>query len=73
MQLSSADHSGSPPRVDMPRDYNAAHDLIERNLAARRADRIAYIDDAGRYTYAETGTARESRRQRALGARSGHG
>ena len=53
MQLSSADHSGSPPRVDVPRDYNAAHDLIERNLAARRADRIAYIDDAGRYSYAE--------------------
>ncbi len=53
MQLSSADHSGSPPRVDVPRDYNAAHDLIERNLTARRADKIAYIDDAGRYSYGE--------------------
>ena len=40
----------SPPRVDIPRDYNAAHDLIERNLAAGRADKIAYVDDAGTYT-----------------------
>ena len=35
--LSSADHRTSPPTVDVPRDYNAAHDLIERNLAAGRA------------------------------------
>lgn len=51
--LSQADHSVSPPGITIPRDYNAAHDLIERNLAARHADRIAYIDDAGRYSYAE--------------------
>ena len=51
--LSQADHSVSPPMISIPRDYNAAHDLIERNLAARRADSIAYIDDAGRYTYGE--------------------
>lgn len=51
--LSQADHGVSPPTISIPRDYNAAHDLIERNLAARRADRIAYIDDAGRYSYAE--------------------
>ena len=51
--LSQADHSVSPPNISIPRDYNAAHDLIERNLAARRADRIAYIDDAGRYTFRE--------------------
>ena len=51
--LSTADHRASPPRVDIPRDYNAAHDLIERNLAAGRAGKIAYIDDAGTYTYGE--------------------
>lgn len=33
--------------------YNAAQDLIERNLAAGRADKIAYIDDDGSYTYGE--------------------
>jgi benzoate-CoA ligase len=51
--LSSADHRTSPPRIEMPRDYNAAHDLIERNLAAGRAGKLAYIDDAGAYTYGD--------------------
>jgi benzoate-CoA ligase len=51
--LSRADHGVSPPIIDIPRDYNAAHDLIERNLVAGRAGKIAYIDDAGRYTYGE--------------------
>jgi benzoate-CoA ligase len=32
--------------------YNAAADLIERNLAVR-PEKIAYIDDNGRYTFAE--------------------
>lgn len=52
-RLSSADHGSSPPVVDIPREYNAAHDLIERNLAAGRSDKLAYIDDAGRYTYSQ--------------------
>ena len=43
--LSSADHHSTPPTVIVPRDYNAAHDLIERNLIAGRAAKIAYIDD----------------------------
>jgi benzoate-CoA ligase len=50
---SSADHSVSPPSVKIPRDYNAAYDLIERNLAAGRAPRVAYIDDAGQYTFGQ--------------------
>jgi benzoate-CoA ligase len=33
--------------------YNAAHDLIARNLTAGRSAKIAYIDDSGQYTYAE--------------------
>jgi len=41
--------------MDIPRDYNAAADLIERNLAAGRGGKLAYIDDAGRYTFAELG------------------
>jgi benzoate-CoA ligase len=52
-KLSSADQSVSPPVIDIPRDYNAAHDLIERNIAAGRGKKIAYIDDAGRYTYSD--------------------
>ncbi len=53
MQLSQADHSVSPPRIEIPREYNAAVDLLERNLQAGRAGKIAYIDDAGQLTYAE--------------------
>jgi benzoate-CoA ligase len=51
--LSSAEHSTTPPRVQVPRDYNAAHDLIERNLAAGRAGKPAFIDDAGSTTYGQ--------------------
>ena len=51
--VSSADHSVSPPFIDVPRDYNAAHDLIERNLRAGRAEKIAYVDDTGSYTFGE--------------------
>ena len=49
--LPAADHQRSPPRVDIPRDYNAAVDLIERNLHAGRAGKVAFIDDAGSITY----------------------
>ncbi|MBI5618046.1 MAG: benzoate-CoA ligase family protein [Gammaproteobacteria bacterium] len=49
--LSRADHRVSPPILDIPRDYNAAHDLITRNLDAGRGAKPAYIDDAGSYTY----------------------
>lgn len=51
--LSTADHTVSPPLVDIPREYNAAHDLIERNLKAGRAGKIAYHDVNGSYTYGE--------------------
>ncbi|MGA7985766.1 MAG: benzoate-CoA ligase family protein [Burkholderiales bacterium] len=53
MELSRADHSVSPPRVDIARDYNAAEDLIGRNLAAGRSDKTAYLDDLGAYSYGE--------------------
>ena len=42
--LSSANHSVSPPKVNIPRDYNAAHDLIERNLRAGRSAKTAFIE-----------------------------
>ena len=50
---SSADHSASPPTVHVPRDYNAAHDLIERNLLAGRSGKVAFIDDSGEYSFGE--------------------
>ena len=51
--LSTADHSVSPPRLTSPRRYNAAADLIGRNLAAGRGDKIAYFDDYGSCSYNE--------------------
>ena len=44
MFLSSADHAANPPIVNIPRNYNAAHDLLERN--AKRPGKIAFIDAA---------------------------
>ena len=37
----------------IPDRFNAAHDLLERNLRAGRASKIAYIDDLGSYTYGD--------------------
>ena len=37
----------------IPREYNAAADLIGRNLRAGRGSKVAYIDDTGAYTYGE--------------------
>ena len=53
MQLSRADHSVSPPLVDIPRSYNAAHDLLARNSS--RPLKTAFIDaiSGQRLTYGE--------------------
>jgi benzoate-CoA ligase len=39
--------------MEVPRDYNAAHDLIERNLRAGRGAKAAFYDDRGSITYAQ--------------------
>jgi benzoate-CoA ligase len=52
-ELSSAEHSRSPPQVKIPRSYNAAHDLIERNLQAGRQGQVAFIDDRQAITFGE--------------------
>ena len=52
-ELSSADRGASPPRVKIPRQYNAAWDLIQRNLLAGRGAKTAYIDDHGSYTFSD--------------------
>jgi benzoate-CoA ligase len=53
LRLSSADHRASPPIIDISPEYNAAHDLIERNLRAGRGAKVAYFDDHGSYTYGD--------------------
>lgn len=37
----------------IPRDYNAAHDLLQRNLQAGRADQIVFVDERTSITYGE--------------------
>jgi benzoate-CoA ligase len=53
MHLSRADHRLNPPLVEIPRDYNAAHDLLARNSA--RSQKAAYIDASSgeQLTYGE--------------------
>jgi benzoate-CoA ligase len=51
--LSTADRSVSPPAVRIPRDYNAAYDLLESNLRAGRGAKTAYVDDRGACSYGE--------------------
>jgi benzoate-CoA ligase len=53
MNLSTADHSAQPPRVTIPRRYNAAHDLLARNAAW--PDKTAFINGVSGHqlTYGE--------------------
>jgi benzoate-CoA ligase len=53
--------------TDQP-TYNAASDLIERNLAAGRGGKLAFIDDHGQYSYADL-AGRVARCANALRAR----
>ncbi len=68
-RFSIADRRVSPSRLEIPREYNAAYDLVERNIAAGRAGKIAFIDDLGAYTYAELA----ARVNRCAGALTGLG
>ena len=53
-----------PPRLELPRDYNAAYDLLQRHVDDGRGDRVAVIDDDGRHSYREVA----ERARRAAGA-----
>src|SRR6202030_51434 len=43
----------APDTAPVPRDYNFAADILRRNLDAVRADKIAFIDHRGKYSYAD--------------------
>src|SRR5690348_5094284 len=43
----------APTAPSVPRDYNFAVDILQRNLDAGRAEKIAFIDHRGKYSYAE--------------------
>src|SRR5580692_10658518 len=47
------DATSNPPVLRIPDRFNAAHDLLERNLRAGRSHKAAFIDDEGSYSYGE--------------------
>ena len=55
-ELSTVNTRTNPATVTFAREYNAAFDLLERNLQAGRTQKTAFIDDAGSYTYGELAT-----------------
>ena len=58
-----------PPRVRVPRHYNAAVDFIDRHVAEGRGERVAFIDDTTTTTFAALAdrTARAASAIRGLG------
>ena len=49
--FSRSDPLGKVPIIEIPERYNAAHDLIERNLRGGRGDRVAFVDDRQAITH----------------------
>jgi benzoate-CoA ligase family protein len=66
---SHVDASSSPPRVEVPRRYNAAIDFVDRHVTEGRGAKVAFVDDFGTTTYAALAerTARAASMIRALG------
>ena len=63
--------TASDPVGAVPRQYNYAADILDRNLKAGRADKTAYIDPNGSLTYGELAdrVAKFAAALRALGVR----
>ena len=55
------------PVGEVPRDYNFAADILDRNLNAGRADKPVYIHPRGEWTYGQLAN-RVARFSAALGA-----
>ena len=70
MQRATVDRSTTPATIELPREYNAAVEFIDANLAKGRAEKVAFVDAAGRYTYDELAERvnRTGNALRALGA-----
>ncbi len=49
--------SVSPPRLEIPREYNAAVDFVDRHLGEGRADKVAFRDEQSSLTYGELARA----------------
>ena len=47
------DLSTTPPTVNVPRNYNAAVDFVDRHLEQGRSARVAFIDETGSHTFGD--------------------
>src|SRR6202049_500195 len=63
--------ASAAPAARGPREYNFAADVLERNLRAGRADKPAYVDPRGTWSFGELAdrAARFGQALRALGVR----
>ena len=70
MHVARVNRSGAPAAIELPREYNAAVEFIDANLTKGRGEKVAFIDDSGRYTYGELAERvnRAGNALRALGA-----
>ena len=70
MHLARIDRSATPSTIELPREYNAAVEFIDANLARGRLEKTAFIDGTGRYAYGELAERvnRAGNALRALGA-----
>ena len=70
MQLARVDRSVTPTAIEIPREYNAALEFVDANLARGRGEKVAFVDESGRYTYREMAERvnRAGNALRALGA-----
>ena len=70
MPLARVDRSTVPAAIELPREYNAALEFIDANIERGRAEKVAFIDAAGRHTYARLAERvnRAGNALRALGA-----
>lgn len=68
-RFSEVDRTTSPPRMSIPRLYNAAVDFVERHVHEGRGSRVAYLHARGQTTYGELAecTARVADAMRRLG------
>jgi benzoate-CoA ligase len=53
LAVSSPAPGAPPPSAEIPRDYNFAADILDRNLASGRANKPAFVDQRGGWTYGE--------------------
>jgi benzoate-CoA ligase family protein len=53
MDCAKVNFNAMPPSIDIPREYNATVEFIDRHLPAGRGERLALIDQNGSFTYAD--------------------